>query len=258
MKTKILDKTGKEKSSIELPINFSATIRPDILLKVFEAKKFKQPTGTMFGAGAGYSASGIIRKKRHAWKVSYGRGISRVPRKIMSRDGSNFNWVGATTSGTRGGRQAHPPKSEENQFKKINQKEYLIAMNSGFTGTVDKKSLERKYEGIENFGFVFDSSVLGMKTKEFFAILKDLFKNDYGRVLKQKVIRAGRGKARGRKYKSNAGLLFVIASDEKMNQKGISVISVNEIKLSDLSPNGEAGRIACYTEKAIKEIGEKF
>jgi hypothetical protein len=25
-----------------------------------------------------------------------------------------------------------------------------------------------------------------------------------------------------------------------------------------LSPNGEPGRITCYTEKSIKEIGEKF
>jgi hypothetical protein len=45
---------------------------------------YTQPYGSMKGAGAGYSASGIVRHRRHAWKSAYGKGMSRVPRKIMS------------------------------------------------------------------------------------------------------------------------------------------------------------------------------
>ena len=75
---------------------------------------------------------------------------------------------------------------------------------------------------------------------------------------KVKKIRAGRGKTRGRKYKSNAGLLFVISSKQDFKQKGFDIVKVNELKISDLAPNGVPGRITCYTNEAINEIGERF
>jgi len=70
MKTKLLDKTGKEKGSVDLPKNFSVKIREDILAKVFETQKgiHSQAYGSMKGAGGQYSASGISKKKRHDWK----------------------------------------------------------------------------------------------------------------------------------------------------------------------------------------------
>lgn len=258
MKTKVLDKSGKEKGNIELPKNFSDTIREDILAKVYEAQRlmYAQAYGSMKGAGAQYSASGISKKKRHDWKGTYGKGISRVPRKIMSRHGSSFNWVGATVSNTRGGRRPHAPRAEKNPFRKINKKELLIAFNSAFAGTFDKEFLEKKYNKKIEGAFVFDDSILKTKTKDFFEVMKNLF----GEVsfMKNKTIRAGIGKMRGRKYKSNAGLLFVIGNKENMNRKGIDVVKVNEVGIKNLAPNGEPGRIACYTENAINEIKEKF
>ena len=259
MKTKLFDQTGKEKGTVELPKNFSENVREDILAKVFETQKliYTQAYGIMKGAGAGYSASGISRKKRHAWKGTYGKGISRIPRKIMSRHGSSFNWIGATVSNTRGGRNPHAPKSEKNPFKKTNKKELAIAFNSAFAGTVISKYLEKKYGKKLESGFVFEASILTAKTKEFIAVMDKLF-GDEANFLKVKTVRAGAGKRRGRKYKSNAGLIFVIGSEEKMNRKGIEVVKVNEIMVSDLAPNGEPGRLACYTENAIKEIGVRF
>ncbi|MFA5061483.1 MAG: 50S ribosomal protein L4 [Candidatus Pacearchaeota archaeon] len=260
MKTKIIDKRGNEKGSIDFPSNFSVRIREDILAKVFETQKgiYAQPYGAMKGAGAGYSASGISKKRRHVWKATYGKGISRVPRKIMSRHGSSFNWIGATVSNTRGGRRPHAPRSEKNPFKKINKKELKIAFNSAFAGTVNLSYIEKKYGAKIESGIVFEDKVLELKTKEFFSLLKQIFKENFERVIKKKTIRSGKGKIRGRKYKANAGLLFVISGNEKMKRKGIEVVPVNELRISDLSPNGEPGRIACYTENAIKEISERF
>jgi superfamily II DNA helicase RecQ len=85
-------------------------------------------------------------------------------------------------------------------------------------------------------------------------LLLHYFGEAFEKLLKHKRVRAGSGKSRGRKYKSNAGLLFVIASDEKMNRAGIEVVKAKELTISDLSPNGEPGRFAIYTEKALKEI----
>jgi len=259
MKAKIYDKNGNAGREIELPKNFSENVREDILQKTFEAKKYKQPMGSFPWAGMQYSASGIIKHRRHVWKTSYGKGISRIPRKIMSRHGDSFNWVGATVASTRGGRQAHPPKSEENQFKKINKKEFLVAFNSGLAGTASKYYLEKKYgKKLEQLPIVFDSGVLSLKTKEFIETLKKVFGECFDKILKVKKRRAGKGKMRGRPYKSNAGLLFVIASDENMKRKGIEVVKVSNLKIKDLAPNGQPGRFASYTEKALKEIGEKF
>ena len=260
MKTQIIEKDAKSKKEITLPENFSSRIREDILLKVYEAQKlaYTQSYGAMPGAGAGYSASGILRHRRHVWKTTYGKGISRVPRKIMSRNGSSFNWVGATVSSARGGRSPHAPRSEKNLFKKINKKELLLAYNSAFAGTINEDYLAKKYNTQIKSGFILSDDVLKLKTKDFLKLLKTLFNENFDKVLKIKTIRAGRGKMRGRKYKSNAGLLLVISSKQDFKQKGFDIIKVNELKISDLAPNGVPGRITCYTSEAINEIGERF
>ena len=137
MKAKLFDKTGKAKGDVDLPKCFGGKIRADVLLKVFEAQKgiYAQAYGAKEGAGAQYSASGISKKKRHDWKATYGKGISRIPRKIMSRHGASFNWIGATVASARGGRRPHAPRAGKNVFKKINKKELLIAFGSAFAGT---------------------------------------------------------------------------------------------------------------------------
>lgn len=260
MKTKLFNKSGKSTKEVALPKNFTSKIRPDILAKVFEVQKliYSQQYGSKPNAGAGYSASGIIKHKRHDWKSSYNKGISRIPRKIMSRNGSSFNWVGATVSNTRGGRRPHSPTSLKNVFSKINKKEYIIAMNSAFSATIDKEYLSLKYSEEINSGLIFEKEILTLKSKELFSLFEKLLGETFKKALKKKKVRAGRGKTRGRKYKRNAGLLFVIGNEESMKRKGIDVINVTNLKISDLAPNGEPGRLVFYTEKAIKEIGEFF
>ncbi len=260
MKVKLYDKAGNTKGDISLPKCFNFNVRADILLKVFETQKgvFSQVYGAKEGAGAQYSASGISKKKRHDWKGTYGKGISRVPRKIMSRHGSSFNWIGATIASTRGGRRPHAPRSGKNLFKKINKKELMIALKSGLAGTFSSKFLEKKYNRKMELGGVFDSEILDIKTKDFISIMKKVFGDSFNSVLKKKSIRAGIGKMRGRKYKSNAGLLFVIGNEETTRRKGIEIVKVNDLAVKDLAPNGVAGRLVCYTEKAIEEIGGRF
>jgi len=260
MKAKMFDKAGKEKGTVDLPKNFAVKIREDILSKVFEAHRglHAQAYGAKEGAGAQYSASGISKKKRHDWKATYGKGISRVPRKVMSRHGSSFNWIGATTSNTRGGRRPHAPRSAKVLLTKMNKKEVLLAFNSALAGTVDAKSLEAKYGKKVESGFVFSNDILEVKTKDFVATMKKVFGEAFETVLKSKSIRAGIGKMRGRKYKTNAGLLFVLGNEESMKRKGIEVVQVKDLTIKDLSPNGEPGRLVCYTETAIKDIGARF
>ena len=95
MKTHIFDINGKKEKEITLPSVFSNAVREDIVAKVVEARKTRQPYAPSPVGGKQHSASGKIQHVRHVWKTMQGKGISRVPRKIMSRRGSQFNWVGA-------------------------------------------------------------------------------------------------------------------------------------------------------------------
>ena len=258
MKATVYDLYGKKKGEIDLPTLFRAKIREDIAQKYFEADKFIQPYSPDIEAGRKHSASGTIRHKRHAWKAHYGRGIARVPRKTMWRRGTQFFWIGAEVSGARGGRRAHGPQGIGKE-KKINKKEIQIAMNSGFAATAKKEYIENRYASIDNLKLevpiIIESKLEGKKIKEILNVFKSLFGNYYNLILKKKKVRAGKGKSRGRKYKSNAGLLFVKGKEEKIKIKGINIRGVNEVRISDLYP---LGRLAVYTEKAIDELREEL
>src|SRR6056297_1001809 len=219
MKAKVLDLQGKEKNKIELPGCFSEKIREDVVSKILEAKKFKQPYAPSPVAGRQHSASGILIHRRKVWKSQYGRGMSRVPRKIMMVRGSQFNWEGATSPNTKGGRRAHPPKVEAIQKRlKINKKELQLAIKSALSATANPEKISEKYSSLKSkkldAPFIVESKITEQKVKDILAsIKKTLGQEAYETVEKKKKIRSGRGKLRGRRYKSNAGLLVVVGND---------------------------------------------
>ncbi len=264
MKTKLLDINGKEKANIDLPKAFSKKIREDIVAKILEAKKTEQPFSPSPVAGKQHSASGTIPHRRHVWKTHYGKGMSRIPRKKLSRRGSQFNWVGAEIPFAVGGRRAHAPKviARINTLK-INKKELKMALESALSASVDGKIVAKKYyklEGkeIKNIPLVVESKLLSLKTKELISSLKNILGKDLSEIgLKKKVVRKGKGKSRGRKYKSNAGLLLVIGNDEKIKTNLVDVSRVNMLSVIDLAKGG-IGRLTVYTEKAIKDLGERY
>ncbi|VVB83206.1 50S ribosomal protein L4 [uncultured archaeon] len=264
MKTKILDINGKEKGSIELPKFFSQAVREDIVAKVLEAVKVKQPYSPSPVAGKQNSASGNIQHTRNVWKTMQGKGISRVPRKIMSRRGSQFNWVGAEIPNARGGRRAHPPKVDSMiNTKKINKREMEAALKSALSATANEKMVSAKYETlngkkISELPIVLESKILSLKTKELISSLKKILGEDLFEIaLKKKKVRSGKGKGRGRKYKRTAGILFVIGNSEKTKNGIVDVKNVKGLNVTDLAEGG-VGRLTIYTEEAIKNLGERI
>lgn len=241
MKAKIVG----ENKEIELPKLFSSKIREDICQKVYEIEKRWQPYAPYFLAGKLYSASGKIRHQRHRWKTSYGRGISRVPRKILWRRGTQFYWIGATVAGTRGGRRAHPPKIEHFLKKlKINKKEKLIAYKSAIAATASFDYIKKRYATLEEekikigLPLIIKSDLLKLKIKDFLKNLKENFSNLYEFLLKSK---------------KRVGMLLVIGNREEFKTKMFDVRKVSEIRLADLYP---LGRLTIYTEQAIKDLEE--
>jgi large subunit ribosomal protein L4e len=266
MKAKIFNIDGKTEKEIELPEFFSLPVREDIVEKVLEAKKTFQPYAPSLVGGKQHSASGILRHKRHSWKSSRGRGRSRVPRKILWRRGTQFNWVGAEISSTVGGRRAHPPKviSQKNT-NSINKKEAKMAFLSALSATANKDFLKKKYESlndnqIESMGdlpFIVDNKIITLKTKERLESLKNILKDLFSIAIKKKTVRAGKGKRRGRKYKSNAGALIVVGKGEKMRVSGVDIKKANVVSVTDLAKGG-VGRLTIYTENAIRDLSDRL
>ena len=264
MKSEILSIEGKKIKEIELPEFFSYPVRADIISKVLEAKKIMQPYSPSLVAGKQHAASGKIVHRRHVWRSGYGRGMSRIPRKIISRRGSQFNWIGAEVSSTRGGRRAHPPKvvSMINTLK-INKKEVKKALMSALSATADKKQISLRYRKIEekdlkDLPIIVESGLVSLKTKELLeSIKKILGEKTFLMTSKKKEVRSGKGKYRGRKYKSNAGILIVTGKNEKMKAKAFPIKNTENLGVSDLAGGGP-GRLVIYTENAIRELQEKF
>ncbi len=256
MKLEILNAEGKKVKELNTVL-FEEPIREDIIFKVVEAERVKHPNSNKYLAGMTGPASGANSKTRHKWKSDRGKGISRIPRKTMSRRGTQFNWVGAIIPSTRGGRRAHPPKAIFT-IKKINKKELIKALLSALTYVSSAKELQKKYASLNNkdinkkLPFVVEDKVLDLKSGEFFESLKKILGEYYGVSLQKKNGRAGRGKSRGRKYKKNAGLLLVIGKNERKNVKGIEVLNADMLTVSDLATNG--ARLTIFSENAIKDL----
>jgi len=264
MKTQIYNIEGKKLKELELPSCFSSKIRYDIISRILETKKNFQPYGPSPVAGKQHSASGKIRHRRHVWKSGYGKGISRVPRKITSRRGSQFNWIAAEISSVRGGRRAHPPKpiSMVNTLK-VNKKEFILALVSAISATANKKEVSNKYKKIEekdikNLPVVVETKITSLKTKNLLEALKKILGEKLFNVaIRKKSVRGGKGKLRGRKYKVSAGALLVLGKEEKLKTNILEVRNVQNLNLNDLAKGG-SGRLVIYTEQAIKNLKGKF
>ena len=162
--------------------------------------------------------------RRHVWRSGYGKGMSRVPRKIFSRRGEQFNWEAAEVPFARGGMRAHPPKVLSMiELPKINKKEMKMAFISALSSTAKIEEVKKKYKTledkkIENHFPLIVSELNFKKTKELILSLKSILGETlFETGLQKKKIRSGKGKLRGRKYKKSAGLLIVIGNSEKLN-----------------------------------------
>lgn len=264
MKAKVFSVDGKAGKEVELPKAFSSKIRKDIVSKVLEAKRSQQPYSPSLTAGKQHSASGKLVHRRKVWRSGYGRGMARVPRKIHSRRGSHFNWVGAEVSSTRGGRRSHPPKTIAMMSAlKVNKKELEQAFRSALSATANKEEISQRYGNISDSDisatpFVVENKLMNLKTKELISGLKKILGEDlFSKIEKKRSVRAGKGKLRGRKHKTNAGLLLVTGEKEKMRSSVIEIKGANKLGVSDLARGG-LGRMTVYTEEAIKELGERL
>ncbi|MBW2965314.1 50S ribosomal protein L4, partial [Candidatus Woesearchaeota archaeon] len=215
MKLKILDKTSAEKGAKDLPKVFGEQVRPDLIKRAVEALQAnaRQPYGA--DPMAGKKCSAKLSRRRRKYRGSYGHGISRVPRKIHSRNGTRMNWTGAFAPGTVGGRIAHPPKASKILEKSINTKERRKAIRSAIAATTMVQLVkERGHAAPAAYPFIINNDFEALsKTKQVKEALTKLGFSDELTRASEKTFRAGKSRLRGRKYRKRKGPLFVVAKD---------------------------------------------
>ncbi|MBI2138905.1 50S ribosomal protein L4 [Candidatus Woesearchaeota archaeon] len=261
MEVTVKAKDGSDKGKIMLPEQFHEQLRPDLVQRAVLALQSHRRKAYGTSPLAGKRASAKLSRQRRSYKGSYGLGISRVPRKIMSRRGRRLNWVGAFAPGMRGGRRAHPPKAEKIWWQDINKKERRKSLRSAIAASVMKDIVAQRGHKIPpSFPFILDASIEEIqKTKMILDFLRVAgFDEELARS-KIKKVRAGKGKARDRKYKKRKGILFVVGKDcgllhAARNIPGTDVCVVGDLNTELLAPGGALGRVTLWTASAVEKM----
>ena len=258
---KLFNLEGKKVKEVKLPRQFSEPYHPNLIKRAvwtIQSNK-RQPYGAK--PRAGLRASSDISKRRKSYRSVYGKGISRIPRKVTWRRGTQFGYIAATAPGTRGGRKAHPPKAEKDFSKKINIKERRKAIRSALAATFNIELIKKRNHQIpKEFPFIIDNKIESLeKTREVKTLLKTLgFGKELERCEKKKV-RAGKGKNRGRKYKKKVGPLIIVSKKCKLakaaiNIPGVEIVDIKNVNTELLAPGIHAGRLTLYTEESIEKL----
>ncbi len=246
---------GEIAGNVELPPVFGAPLRLDLIRRAvtaFQANR-RQPYGPNRKAGMRHSVR---------WSGK-GHGVSRVPR-------IRGTMIGAQAPGTRGGRKGHGPKPWADWSKKINAKERAKARNAAIAALHQADLVSRRghrFEAgrtlpivVQNDLEEIDVEDLEHATKRGVEILQALgVYADVERAVRGTHIRAGRGKMRGRRYRTPRSVLLVSAKPDEVgrcfrNLAGVEVVSPAGLDAEILAPGGDAGRLAIFTENALEAL----
>jgi large subunit ribosomal protein L4e len=249
VKVNVYSIDGTVKDKIGLPEVFNTPYRPDIIRKSFNVLRSnkRQPYGADPYAGTKHATA----------SVGKGRGMSRVPRLTQGRRA-------ALAPGVVGGRRAHPPKAERDWKEKINKKERLLSIKSALAATANKEIVSMRGhkfdEKITLPVIVEDSFEKIKKTKQIIETFEKIgIYDDVIRARDGKHVRAGKGKTRGRKYRTPRSILVVSAKEEveksSNNLTGVDVVRSKEINIEHLAPGGDAGRLTVFTKSALLQMG---
>lgn len=253
-KAKVLDLSGNFIKEITLPPVFTEEYRPDLIKRAVLAMQSNrlQPKGTDPLAGRRTSAEG--------WGT--GRGVSRVPRITGGRRA-------ARVPQAVGGRRVYPPKTEKVLTKKINKKERRKAIKSAIAATIDPERVRNRghrFSDEVELPIVIEDSFASLeKTSEVKAFLKTIGVWDDVLRAREREVRAGKGKMRGRRYNSKKSILIVISREEELteakkitqsavNLPGVDVSYAEELNAELLAPGTHPGRLTIWTESSITKL----
>lgn len=240
---------GKASGILDLPSVFFEDIRIDLMRRAVLAARAnrRQSYGPSKEAGMRHAVS--------TW--GKGRGAARVQRLTDGRRA-------AQSPGVVGGRKAHPPRPWKDWSMKINRKERIKARNSALSAIRDSETVSKrghKFNKKLTLPIVIEDDVENLeKTQEAVDFLQKLgVFEDIERARDGKKVRAGRGKMRGRRYKTPKSFLFVISNPSARgkafrNLPGVDIVSPTGLNTEVLAPGGDPGRLTLFSAKAFEKL----
>jgi len=255
-KINVYNLEGSKKTLIDVPRIFSITPRKDIILKACEASysRKKQVQGRDRRAG--------LRNSSESWGT--GHALSRAPR-IKGSGFPTARNVGRVPF-AKGGRRAHPVKSEKVIEKRINKKTKKLSIISAISASGNEVWIKKRghiIEDVPEVPLVVDDKIQTIKkTSNIYSTLCDLgLKKELVKVRESKKVRSGKGKRRARKYKRRKGVLIVIKEDfgiikAARNIPGIDIVKIENLSIDDLAPGGFPGRLVLWAQSAFNELNK--
>jgi len=255
-KVDVFDLQGNSIKKIELPEVFKEQIREDLIRRAFLVvrSKSRQPYGTDVMAGQRTSAH-YHGYRRHRWTMM-SREMARMPRmhgKIPMQQMFRARFVPQSTKG----REAHPPKVEKVWELKINEKEKKKAIRSAIAATAVRELVLRRghrIEDVKQLPIVVDDRIQELKkAKDLIEFFKKVGLEKELERMKERKIKRG-------KYKKKVGPLIVVSENKGVTKAaknlGADVSLVNNMNADVLAPGAAPGRLAIWSESAIKKLGE--
>ncbi len=242
-----------------LPAVFSTGIRTDIVNFVHTniSKNRRQGQAVNYDAGMKHSAE--------SWGT--GRAVARIPR--ISGSGTSRSGQGAFGNMCRKGRMFAPLRIWRRWHRRTNLKQRRYAVATALAASAILPLVEARGHRVANIPelpLVIDNKVEKIeKTKEAIRFLQDIEAYaDVKKVIDTIKLRAGRGKARNRRYRTRKGPLVVYSGANVplikalRNVPGVEVTHVSRLNLLQLAPGGHVGRFIIWTEAAFKELNNIF
>ena len=265
-----------------LPDAFAEPFRRDLVHKAYtilDSHRY-QPKGVHPTAGMDNSADSLDPPTGH--------GQSRVAR-MKARGAGGRGGEGGEVASTRGGRQAHPPRSNKRIYKRINRAERRLALRSAIAATAMRDVVEGRGHRVpagRDLPIVVSGELERVgRASELVAVLGALgLRPDADRLARRRS-RSGRSALRGRPKKAGRSVLFVVGGGENGGSAragqgaepggsapaaprqhpplmraagsipGIDVVRAGDLSVLDLAPGSEPGRLVVYTPDALDVIG---
>ena len=270
-----------------LPDAFASPFRRDLVHKAYTilASHRYQPKGVHPTAGMDNSADSLDPPTGH--------GQSRVAR-MNARGAGGRGGEGGEVASTRGGRQAHPPRSGKRIHKRMNRTERRLALRSAIAATAMRGVVEgrghRLPEG-RDLPIVVSGELESIgRASELAGVIGALgLRADADRLARRRS-RSGRSALRGRPKKAGKSILFVVGGGEGGGSArgsdgppdrdgdggpgragtptpppvlsraagsipGVDVVRAGDLSVLDLAPGSEPGRLVVYTPDALDVIG---
>ncbi|MCK5112273.1 MAG: 50S ribosomal protein L4, partial [Thermoplasmatales archaeon] len=136
--------------------------------------------------------------------------------------------------------------------------------NSAIAATADKEIVSKrghKFDEKITLPVIIDDEFEKIKkTKDVIDTLEKIgIYDDVLRSVNGKHIRAGKGKTRGRKYRTPKSILIVSTKNnlEKSsnNLSGVDIAKPDQLNIEHLAPGGDAGRLTILTKSALTHLG---